>query len=146
MTTEPPPSIRVFAIHDDPEQYEHAEDRTWLAIAAEDERQALALAAACYDGDTPRDEWNWTTAFDVAEVHISNWPDDRKPRFPQRITDLEVLRLMGWKEEGESECDSCGLASMGLRWHKLRDCCDCCPACCDCTEEERKEHDDEIPF
>ena len=146
LQKQPPPAIRVFAIHDDPEQHEHHEDRIWIAIAAEDERQALALAAAYYDGEAVRDEWNWTTAFHVSEVDTANWPEGKKPRSPQRICCPEVQRLMGWKEEGESECDSCGLAPNGLRWHKLRDCCDRCPACCDCTEEERIEHDDEIPF
>jgi hypothetical protein len=140
--------IRVWAIHDDPEQYELSDDRTWLAIAAEDENQALALAAAFYDGDTPRDEWNWTTAFAATEIHTTDWPDGLKPRFPRRITCLETLRLMRWREEGESECDCCGLAAMGMRAYEIRDCCDRCPECCDCGEEERKEldDDDERPF
>jgi len=86
--------IRVWSIHDDPEQCEHPEDRTWIAIAAEDKNQALALAAAFYDGDTPRDEWNWTTAFAATEIHTANWPEDRQPRFPHRISSLEVLRLI----------------------------------------------------
>jgi hypothetical protein len=141
--------IRVWSIHDDPQGHhsQWPEDRTWLAIAAETEEHAKAIAASHYDGDIPRNDWDWRAAFVAIQVDTSNWPDGLKPRFPRRITCLETLRLMGWHEEGESECDCCGLAAMGMRAYEIRECCGCCPKCCDCgNDEDVKEDDDEIPF
>ena len=128
--------LSAWAAHDDPECHcsQFPEDRRWVAVAAENEDQARVLAAAFYDGEAPRNEWNWKTAFEIREVDTSNWPERLQPQYPQQITDLESLRLMGWREEGESECESCGLAAMGMPAYEICDDCYCCTECCECVK------------
>jgi hypothetical protein len=130
--------LHAWAIHDDPDCHcsQFPEDLHWIAVAAESEDHARVLAAAFYDGETPRDEWDWKTAFSISQVDTSTWPKRLQPQFPRHITDPESLRLMGWREEGESECESCGLHAMGMEAYLICDDCDFCKECCDCVKCE----------
>ena len=130
-------SLPVWAAHDDPNNHcgMYPEDRHWVAVAAENEDQARALVAAFYDGEAPRDEWDWKTAFEIrGPIETKDWPQRLQPQYPQEIRNSEALRLMGWREEGESECESCGLAAMGIKEYELCDDCYCCKMCCECPK------------
>ena len=131
-------AIWAWAIHDDPDGHcaQCPEGKHWLAVAAESEDHAMVLAAAFYSGEAPRDEWDYKKAFAIRKVDVLHWPERLRPQYPQLITNRESLRLMGWRYEGESECDSCGLAAMGIESYKICDDCDCCADCCECDREE----------
>jgi hypothetical protein len=128
--------LPAWAIHDDPDGHcsQCPEDVNWIAVAAESEDHARVLAAAFYDGSAPRDEWDWRTAFSIRQVDTSTWPKRLQPQFPRHITDPESLRLMGWRDEGESECESCGLAAMGMEAYEICDECCYCKECCECVK------------
>ena len=132
------PRLSAWAAHDDPQSHckQYPEDRHWVTVAAENIDQARALVAAFYDGEAPRDDWDWKTAFEIREIDTSKWPERLQPQYPKHITDLESLRLMGWREESESECESCGLAPMGMKQYEICDDCYCCKECCDCVKCE----------
>lgn len=63
---------------------------------------------------------------------------DKSQSSPYIVRDNETLRKMGWSMEGERQCDSCGLAAMGMDEFHVCDDCGQCPECgCD---EECEEH------
>lgn len=121
--------LLVFVVHDDPTEEMLSEERWWAAIVAEDERQAVAIAAAIYNGDGPLNEIHWNEFFGVGQpIDPSSWHERYRPTAPQRLTDCESLREVGFHEEGEESCDSCGQYAMGMP--------DCyvCPECRNCVE------------
>ena len=127
-------TLPAWSIHDDPGEHCHWDERNWLAVAAESEEHARVLAAAFNQGEAPRDEFDWKTAFVIrGPIDTTIWPERLQPQYPQLIRDPECLRLLGWCDDGERDCESCGLASMGLDQYAICDNCDCCKECCDCV-------------
>lgn len=137
--------LHVYTLHDDPDRILDNEERWWDAIAAETEQEALAIAAAMYGGDGPRNERAWKESFVVArKIDTSNWPERLRPRYPQRLADCEALRLCGFAECGETRCDSCDLAPMGMAQYKVCEGCYRCPECgCTCDERNLAEESQE---
>ena len=58
---------------------------------------------------------------------------------PYMVRDDKTLRRMGWSMEGDRQCDSCGLAAMGIDEF---DVCDSCGQCKECGfSDECEEHE-----
>ena len=128
-------SLRVFVLHDDPEQGCYPDERWWIAIAAENPDQAVAIACALYDGGAPLHEIEWQSAFHVRKpIDTSKWDDP--PKYPQKIRCTFQLRDCGFSEDGESYCDSCGLAAMGIPQFAVCEECRVCLSCggCECEQ------------
>lgn len=130
-------ALSVFTIHDDPVCDVCPEERWWAAIAAEDEQQAIALAACVYNGDGPLNEMQWKDFFAVAQhIDCSEWPSRYRPTHPSQLTDLESLRECRFREEGEDYCDACGRASLGItQYHVCGECRQCNECGCECEME-----------
>lgn len=58
-------------------------------------------------------------------------PEHDAPHTERRVG---VLRLLGWRFEGEHECEGCGLCAMGMDEHHV---CPECYTCRDCAESEQ---------
>lgn len=124
-------NLNVYTIHDDPSHgQQDAEDRWWAAIVAETEHHAIVIASVIYDGEAPRDEWDWREAFEIAAtISPSDWPERLRPQYPQQIRDPEALRLCRFREPGEPECEACGLPACGIKKYAV---CEDCYVCLDC--------------
>lgn len=129
--------LRVFVVNDDPNGDCLPDESWWAAIAAEDQRQALAIASATYDGNGPLDEYSFDEFFKVdREVDSSRWHERFKPTAPQRLTCCESLRQCGFREDGETACDSCGLAAMAMPAYRVCEDCQTCNECGGCQCEK----------
>lgn len=95
----------------------------WLALWANSIEEALEAYKEC----CPTEE---NLALRVVEDVTHLWDDwvawPNKPGLEERP---ELLRLIGFREECERSCDSCGLAPMGLDHHHV---CDDCGQCDEC--------------
>ena len=122
--------MKLWNVHDDPENNLQPEERTWALIWAENEHDAKVLAASVYGGETCYLEGTVDDSFvavDTTESLGINLPSYAPP-LPRVERDLAVQRLCGWREECESTCDSCGLAAMGMEKFAV------CPECYQCAE------------
>ena len=128
--------LNIYTIHDDPTHFVEPEERWWAAIAAETEHDAIVIAAVIYDGDAPRDEWDWKEAFTIdATIDQAGWPEKLKPQYPEHIRDPEPLRLCGFKEQDEDECQECNLSALGIKeYYVCPDCYVCRDCGCECEE------------
>lgn len=131
--------MSVFSIHDDPGRHcSEPLEAWWCLIAAETVDQALAIAAAVYNGDGRMCESRgdrWRGFFGVGTifppVEVKKLLGGCYPH-PMRLDDTEELRAFGFQEEGEHSCDSCGLFAMGLERFQV---CDKCYLCRTCKSE-----------
>lgn len=130
--------MRLWNVHDDPENNLQAEEREWALVWADNERDAKLLAAAIYRGETYWLDASFEKAFVAQQVTslsddvLAQW----KPKFP-RIERRQILhRLCGWSEEGEQTCDSCGLAALNMPQFAVCPECNLCAECgCECEVE-----------
>lgn len=130
--------LRLYCITDaDPYDWDEI-FAWWVAVWAPSAKHALDWAFLNYYGDHRMEE-----AKDF--IRISHTEDQSKYLKPEKDGIHEerrfvALRQAGWREEGESECDSCGLYALGFPEWEV---CDACYLCRECRED-CEECEDEI--
>lgn len=104
-----------------------------VAVWAPTESEAIAYAKTIYSGEChSSDELNiWC---------ISETDDDFRFQPEKEGTNEEcrasVLREAGWRDESDTLCDGCGLASLGYDEWAVCNECNLCP---ECAEEEESD-------
>lgn len=130
--------MKLWNVHDDPKNCLQSEERTWALVWAETEHDAKILAASVYSGETCSLEGTIDESFEATDTTASlgiNLPS-YKPALPGVERDLAVQRLCGWRQEGESTCDSCGLAALDMPQFAVCPECNQCAECgCECEVE-----------
>lgn len=113
-------------------------DGQWCAaIWAWGKDEALAVAADIYEyphelrrsGQSPEQYFNVRL--------LAEWPGTKqqpKHDAPHEERRWHVLRQAGWMEEGDYQCEACGLYPMGETTF-CQDCW-CCGECCECEYEK----------
>jgi len=133
--------MKLYCITDaeDPGSQDSCEQAWWTAVWSESALHALAYALVNYGGECWIDDdpgLKVASSFDPSKFLVApEMPDDVIEAVEERS--MEVLRHAGWREEGESECDCCGLFASGLEDHTV--CLECfmCVECgCECMEDE----------
>lgn len=125
--------IQLYSIHDDPTHETANEERWWCAVWAESLTDALDIAAKHYGGDGPEPYRNLLEGEPCQNQERLCAYTPENPGMERRF---KVLRLAGWREEGERTCDTCGLASLGIEEYEVCDECGQCKECgCECDAE-----------
>lgn len=122
--------MTLYELHDDGEGNLDWEERTWLAVWADtpDEAQAIFRQRLPSLTEYTREQaaglalWLRPVAWKGDEFQPEQpWPhEEHRP---------EVLRSIGWKYEGERNCDACDLAAFGAREFAVCDECGLCRVC-----------------
>lgn len=108
----------------------YSEECWWIAVWAENEEQALKFAKEHY---TESDEVE-----SVSIQHVMECKEYVPDSWPKEECRCKVLREMGWRSEGETSCDHCGLYALDYKhWSVCDDCCRC-PECAehDATDDK----------
>lgn len=127
--------MNLYVINDDPNNDRwrvDPEDVVWLAIWASTEEEAAAIYRhnyECPDALGP-------DGLEIRQLDIPATPAKPTPHIEHRE---EVLRLANFREEGERTCDTCGLASMGLKQFRVCSECGQCPECGHCDDCGEKD-------
>lgn len=120
-----------WIVTDDPANELSNDECPWTALVwAATADDALLLAAGRYDGDAPTDR-DYREALRATAAN-----DDERQRLAEYAPDWPTVehrpiveRLAGWRLDGETACESCGLAAMGLDQYAVCPDCHCCPEC-----------------
>lgn len=117
--------MNLYQLHDDPDNLAYADERCWLAVWANTPEGAEALYRRHSDsGAGPDDPIHW----EQSKAFVD--PAKQEPHVERRP---EALRDMGWREEGERSCESCGLYPLGEdRFAVCSDCYQCRECGCEC--------------
>ena len=118
--------MQLFELHDDPNNYCNADERIWAAIWAESEEEAIRyFNQHCDINRTWKDK-------DEEGTHCKMIPDlGCHPEHPGTHEEQRprVLRKLGWKQDGEHSCNTCGLFAFGMEEYRVCDECSQCPEC-----------------
>ena len=118
-------SLRLFSVSDcDADPYEIY--GWWEAVWATSEDEALAWAKANCGGECPRGQDPGIRVVSAMEQNTRSKPQLAAVHRERR---LSVLRDAGWREEGESACDCCGLYAIGCSEYRVCGECYLCPEC-----------------
>lgn len=129
--------LMAWSAHDD-NRYDFA---TGVIVFAESAEAASVIAEKELDLDVREGE----------NAHLRIRREEDADRFLDRAVDGvlvfyskpggEAYRLLGWGEEGDDECDDCGLNACGLAEHRVIDglCIGCSERRHDEAEAEEKE-------
>lgn len=121
--------MNLYVIHDDPDHTEHAEDRFWLAIWADDEPAAIRLYWRYHP------DWSEDRGYPV-EVKAVDPPMDPGEGVPHLEQRAEVLRLLHFYDHGDDSCSTCGLYEMGdSKGSEMFRVCEGCEQCGECRDE-----------
>lgn len=118
-------SLRLFSVSDiDPDPCETF--GWWEAVWAATEAEALEWANANYGGECPKGEDPGIRVVSVMDQNKRSKPEQAAVHRERRMS---VLRDAGWREEGESACDCCGLYAIGYSEYRVCGECYLCPEC-----------------
>lgn len=105
--------------HVDPSEHE------FVAVCfASDRRQAKNIMWAHSERLQDECDGDWMAARVVRNKKFDNMLDPEKTS-SYIVNDERTLRMMGWRKEGDSLCESCGLAEMGGEFPTCRECYQC---------------------
>ena len=123
--------LRLFEVWDNATAGLQWDEQTWMAIWAKNEQEALdtfwdryEYAGYC-DDDRSGIEVVRTHGLDRRAILGDDHPE------VEIENDCTILRMIGWREEGDDKCDRCEKYEMGI----VRVCpeCYCCEECgCEC--------------
>ena len=122
---------RLFKIWDNAKGYLQWEERSWMAIYAHTEHEALDVYYKHYEypHELERDCVEVVSVHDIDRRQIL---DDPNATIPQIENNYRVLRQLGWRDERDVQCDCCGLYEMDI----VKVCPECfiCDDCgCECV-------------
>jgi len=95
--------------------------------------EALQMAVDAYEYPPALEGENPEEFFRVKL--ISDWPGVPVPPakdYPHEECRYVALRQAGWMDEGDNQCEACGLYPMGLT--TFCEACWCCGQCCYCED------------
>lgn len=133
-------ALQLFIFNDnqDSAHVRYADEVWWRAVWATTAPQAHAVA---WD-DYPHATEAQVTPASLILVGLA-LPNERlrsyAPRMPGGEDRPQVLRLIGWREPDEGECERCGLCANGLPEFAVCEDCERCPECGhhpSCTDKE----------
>jgi len=104
----------------------------WIAVWADSEQEAIQFVKSNYSGEC-RDEDLVLRVAVVAESTKHRAPETDSLHVERREN---VLRLAGWRYDGESECDCCGLYANGDDAMATCGHCELCPHCAEDSNGE----------
>lgn len=117
----------LFQIHDNADGNLDWEETTWQAVWADSEEEAFALYCKAHDYC---ELGTADVVFSDRERLAAITPSRDEPHIECRP---EVLRQLGWRVEGESTCDTCGLAAMDDERFRV---CEECNQCLECGHDQ----------
>lgn len=104
-----------------------AEDSAWMAVWANGHGEALELCLRCCDPNIKEADLCWRRSL-VAGLT----PNSSLPHVERRYA---VLRRLGWRCEGDSSCETCGLYEMDGTAPVCGECHQCQECGCDCEDK-----------
>lgn len=109
----------------DAEDHDEMLQAWWCAAWAASEQQAIKYANDNYGGD----QYCFDAILRVVSEHKQGGKLSPSQDGTHYETREEVLRLAGWRYEGENECEGCGLHANGIDEHYVCGGCNLCPEC-----------------
>lgn len=121
--------MNLYLVNDDIAGVLYPEERVYVLTWAENAEEAIDIALLHFDANISRGECD-VDEIDPQTLAAYDIAASEKAGIETRS---EVCRVAGLREDGEEQCDYCGLAACGLSQYAV---CDECQSCAECGHEE----------